>query len=129
MSDLDYLKSARILLDPSRPTRPDLALVQIHALIALAESAARIADHLGSARREDELQSLLESAEAGIDRREAEVARLQTENAHLRNLRAPLGSCQTHMMSAGRCIKCGITVYDLDIGPSRMPFDADEAQK
>ena len=125
----DYLQSARVLLDSGNLIDSDLALVQIHALIALAESAARIADHLGSARREDELQSLLESAEADIDRREAEVARLQTENAHLRDLRAPLGSCQIHMMSAGRCIKCGITVSDLDIGPSRMPFDADEAQK
>ena len=79
----NYLESARVLLDNGNLIDSDLALVQVHALIALAESAERIADHLGSSQREGALQvlyGLLDSADATIDRLEDEVDRLRADN-------------------------------------------------
>ena len=46
MPEIDYLESARVLLEFDAPTPEDVALVQVHALISIAESLAVIADRV-----------------------------------------------------------------------------------
>lgn len=68
MPKIDYLESARVLLEFDAPTPEDVALVQVHALISIAESLAVLAGDLREERmRSESLRQALAEARVEVD--------------------------------------------------------------